>query len=56
MENAIWLSSIRLEGDNQFSKKFNEMNDLWQRYTETGDMYDYDKWFNYKVCLEQGHI
>lgn len=55
-ENPIWLSDIKLNGDSEFCNKFNKMHDLWQRYKETQDMYDYNKWFDYKLSLEMGMV
>jgi hypothetical protein len=50
------LQQIRLEGDTEFAQKFNIMNDLWQKYEETGLDEDFNNFWDYKFRLETGML
>lgn len=55
MSTEKYVHEIQVEGDDDFSKRFNYVSWLWKRYNETNDEKYLDEHFNAKVCLEQGH-
>ena len=50
-----YIHNIKLPDKDEFSKRFNYVSWLWQRYAETNDEKYFDEHFNAKLALEQGH-
>jgi len=55
MSTEKYIHEIKLSGNDEFSKRFNYVSWLWQRYSETDDDKYLDEHFNAKLALEQGH-
>lgn len=60
----VFTSDITLQGNDEFSKRFNYVSELWSQWklalNTFGDGSEqekaaYSEWFDAKLCLEQGH-
>ena len=50
-----YIHNIKLDSKDEFSKRFNYVSWLWQRYIETNDEKYMEEHFNAKLALEQGY-
>jgi hypothetical protein len=56
---AVFINDIKLSGDSDFVKRFNDCSDAWARsndesLTEQEREEAYQEWFHKKQCLELG--
>lgn len=54
-----FIHDIKLPGDDEFSRRFNYVSDLWEKFRAAEPESEeqtlaFDAWFDAKYCLEQG--